>query len=89
MTFFSILAALPSLLSAYFMICRLNAKRRHILSFEGWAYLMMLGGSIFTFYTVFSYDIVPGMGKLMLDIGICLYFGQRGWRSSKLEKRNV
>lgn len=85
----SILAALPSAIVAYMMICRLNAKKRRLSDLEGWAFLLMLGGSIYTVYTALSYSQLPSMGKLFLDFGICLYFGARAVRASRWLKRRL
>lgn len=81
-----ILSALPSLIVAYLMICRLNAKKRSIFSIEGWGYLMILGGAIFTFFMVFTYGRAPTMGKFMLDLGTCLYFGEHSLRIGKIKR---
>lgn len=77
------LSVAPAALVAYMMICRLNERKRSIWNFEGWAFLFILGGSIWTFYKACSVGMSPTMGKQFLDIGILLYFGQRTWRSRK------
>ena len=78
-----ILAVVPAALVAYMMICRLNERKRSLLDYEGWAFLFILGGSIWTFYKAVLTGMYPTMGKQFLDIGICLYFGQRTWRGRK------
>ena len=83
-----IFAALPSVIVAYMMICRLNAKKRRLSDLEGWAFLLLLGGAIYTVYAAISYGKLPSMGKLFLDFGICLYFGGRVIRTSRWLKRH-
>ena len=83
------LAALPSAIVAYMMICRLNAKKRRLSDLEGWAFLLLLGGAVYTVYTAISYSQMPSMGKLFLDFGICLYFGSREIRTSRWLKRHL
>ena len=78
-----VLSVAPAALVAYMMICRLNERKRSIWDFEGWAFLFILGGSIWTFYKACSVGMSPMMGKQLLDVGILLYFGQRTWRSRK------
>lgn len=78
-----VLSVAPAALVAYMMICRLNERKRSIWDFEGWAFLFILGGSIWTFYKACSVGMSPTMGKQLLDVGILLYFGQRTWRSRK------
>ena len=78
-----VLSVVPAALVAYMMICRLNERKRSIWDFEGWAFLFILGGSIWTFYKACSVGMSPMMGKQLLDVGILLYFGQRTWRSRK------
>ena len=78
-----VLSVVPAALVAYMMICRLNERKRSIWDFEGWAFLFILGGSIWTFYKACSVGMSPTMGKQLLDVGILLYFGQRTWRSRK------
>jgi hypothetical protein len=78
-----VLSVAPAALVAYMMICRLNERKRSIWDFEGWAFLFILGGSIWTFYKACSVGMSPMMGKQFLDIGILLYFGQRTWRGRK------
>ena len=85
----SILAALPSAIVAYMMICRLNAKKRRLSDLEGLAFLLLLGGAVYTVYTAISYSQMLSMGKLFLDFGICLYFGNRGVRTSRWLKRRL
>ena len=86
MTIYPYLMSIPSVCVAYMMVCRLNAKKRRFFSVEGWAYLMILGGAIFTFYTVMSFGRAPTLGKLMLDIGLCLYFGAQALRIGKWQR---
>lgn len=88
MTFGLLIQAIPSTLVAYLMICLLNAKKRSIFSIEGWSYLMILGGAIFTFYVVYAYGRPPSMGKLMLDLGVFMYFGKRSLRIGLWEGRH-
>ncbi|RPD86259.1 hypothetical protein EGK75_09050 [Neisseria weixii] len=83
----AIITALPSAIVAYMMICRLNAKKRRLSDLEGWAFLLLLGGAVYTVYTAVSYGKLPTMGKLFLDFGICLYFGSREIRTSQWRKR--
>ena len=83
------LAALPSAIVAYMMICRLNAKKRRLSDLEGWSFLLLLGGAVYTVYTAISYSQMPSMGKLFLDFGICLYFGGRVIRTSRWLKRHL
>jgi len=78
-----VLSVAPAALVAYMMICRLNERKRSIWDFEGWAFLFILGGSIWTFYKACSVGMSPTMGKQLLDVGIFLYFGQRTWRGRK------
>lgn len=78
-----ILAALPSAIVAYMMVCRLNAKKRRLSDLEGWAFLLLLGGAVYTVYTAVAYSGLPTMGKLFLDFGICMYFGSREIRTSR------
>ncbi|MRN38621.1 hypothetical protein CRG49_000530 [Neisseria sp. N95_16] len=85
----SILAAAPSAIVAYMMICRLNAKKRRLSDLEGWAFLLLLGGAVYTVYAAISYGKMPSMGKLFLDFGICLYFGSRTTRTSRWLKRRL
>ncbi|WP_373753340.1 hypothetical protein [Neisseria weixii] len=84
-----ILAALPSVMVAYMMICRLNARKRRLSDLEGWAFLLLLGGAVYTVYTAVSYGKLPTMGKLFLDFGICLYFGSREIRTSRWLNRHL
>lgn len=82
MTAFTFLSALPSILVAYFMVCKLNSRRRKIYSVEGWSFLMIMGGAIFSFFSVYAHNQPPSMGKFILDLGICMYFGERTYRTS-------
>lgn len=84
-----ILSAAPSLISAYLMICRLNGRKWSALSPEAWAYLAFLGGAIYTFYIVFAYGLMPSLGKFMMDIAVCIYFGSRAIRMSRWLKRRL
>lgn len=83
-----ILSAAPSLISAYLMICRLNGRKWSALSPEAWAYLAFLGGAIYTFYIVFAYGLTPSLGKFMMDIAACVYFGSRSVRVVKWQHRH-
>ena len=65
-----VLSVAPAALVAYMMICRLNERKRSIFDYEGWAFLFILGGSIWTFYKACSVGMSPTMGKQFLDIGI-------------------
>ena len=85
----SILAALPSAMVVYMMICRLNAKKRRLSDLEGWAFLLLLGGAVYTVYAALSYGKMPSMDKLFLDFGVCLYFGGRVIRTSRWLNRRL
>ena len=85
----AIITALPSAIVAYMMICRLNAKKRRLSDLEGWAFLLLLGGAVYTVYAALSYGKMPSMGKLFLDFGICLYFGSRAVRTSRWLSRRL
>lgn len=76
------LSGLSSFLVAYMMVCRLNERRRHILSFEGWAYLMLFGGALYSFLSAFN-GFVPSVGRVMLDCGLLVYFSSRSYRGRK------
>lgn len=82
-----ILTAAPSLVVAYLMICRLNSKTWGITSLEAWSYVILLGGAIYTCHVSF-YGYPPTMGKLLMDIGVCLYFGFNSWRIGRIKQRH-
>ena len=86
MTIYPYLLSIPSVCVAYMMLCRLNAKKRSFFCVDGWSYLMILGGAIFSFYTVLSLGGYPTMGEMMLDIGLCLYFGAQAPRIGKWQR---
>ena len=84
-----ILAALPSVMVAYMMICRLNARKRRLSDLEVWAFLLLLGGAVYTVCAAIPYGKLPTMGNLFLDFGICLYFGSREIRTSRWSNRRL
>ncbi|MBQ9600622.1 MAG: hypothetical protein IJR46_01260 [Neisseriaceae bacterium] len=86
------LATLPSLVVFYFMVCRVAAKKRKLFSFdaemcESWAYLLVLGGSVATWFYVLQYHQLPHWDKLLMDSAVCLYFCQRNLRIQTLNDK--
>ncbi|ULJ66643.1 hypothetical protein [Wielerella bovis] len=93
-TVYVLLEILPSMLLFYIMLCQVNAKQHFLWRWnwaaaESWAYLLFLGGSVFSFYTAFSFGSPPSLGKFMMDLGACLFFWQRGWRIRKMEGKKL
>ncbi|WP_274584109.1 hypothetical protein V9W64_00015 [Neisseria leonii] len=80
-------AGLPSAVLAYLMICRLNARKWKPNTPEPWAYLFMLGGALWTFYSIAGTFVFPTLGKLLMDLGACAFFGWNSWRISLFKRR--
>ena len=81
-----LVSAMPSVIVSYLMLCRLNARKWSAASPEGWTYLFFLGGAIYTFYIAFVYGFMPTVGKFMMDIAACIYFGSRSLRVKKWQR---
>ena len=81
------LSAAPAAIVAYLMICRLNCRKWHWTDLEAWAYLCMLGGGLFSFWIAYVHGIPPRPGKIMTDLGVCVYFGLRSLRISAWTKQ--